>query len=116
MYEGYGHAIHEGYSTGNVVLTLDAPPMNEPPSVPCIKVKHFIQLRDAEMGYTFWPQVLAGVKEALAMTSYPKSREAYLEEVLLFKGRMRQLVERATDQVGKIYGHTTEAPPCYERD
>lgn len=28
-YEGFGHYLHEGQSTGAVVITLDAPPLNE---------------------------------------------------------------------------------------
>lgn len=28
-YEGYGHALHEAYGCGQVVLTTNAPPMNE---------------------------------------------------------------------------------------
>jgi hypothetical protein len=29
MYEGYGHALHEGIGCGAVVITVDRPPMNE---------------------------------------------------------------------------------------
>jgi len=28
-YEGYGHVLHESQSTGQVLITTDAPPMNE---------------------------------------------------------------------------------------
>jgi hypothetical protein len=29
MYEGYGHALHEGMGCGAIVITVDRPPMND---------------------------------------------------------------------------------------
>lgn len=33
MYEGFGHALHEAFSVGAIVLTVNHPPMNEWPAV-----------------------------------------------------------------------------------
>jgi hypothetical protein len=97
--EGFGHYIMEGLGCGGVVVTLDAPPMNEfvrDPRclVPVIdKMTHYL----ADF-YFFELSALAKVMENLF--SLPeeelkemgrKNREFYLENDRLFKARLAEI-------------------------
>jgi hypothetical protein len=85
-YEGYGHYIHEGLSSG-IVLTTDAPPMNEFVTDPrlLIEVECFTRQRLANLAHILVDDLR---QKALNLINLPN------EELINMIARNRQTVQK----------------------
>jgi len=67
-YEGYGHALHEAYGCGQVVLTTDAAPMNETQPAIFIRSQSTRPHHCAPMHTVTSQGVRRAIRTALALT------------------------------------------------
>ena len=97
--EGWGHHIVEAMSCGGLVLTTDAPPMNEHVSAECGLVIAYARTEPRHIGTNYFvdPEALkAGVETALAMTDGQmkelgqKARQRYLQIDADFRSRVAE--------------------------
>jgi hypothetical protein len=97
--EGWGHHIVEGMSCGALVLTTDAPPMNEHVSEECGLVIAYARTEPRHLGANYFvdPQALeAAIETALAITDREKTdlgqnaRDRYLKIDTDFRGRVAE--------------------------
>jgi len=100
--EGFGHALNEARSIGAVVITLDAPPMNELiTDKECLLPFNFKRLEKSGYAdlYRYDPREM--VKKVLTVISWPKeklqeigleNRKRYLQEQKEFKERLEKIL------------------------
>lgn len=99
-YEGYGHALHEGMGCGAIVITTDAPPMNEffcdkNLLVPVVRKEPW---RQAYRNVVTAEGVLAAVNYAASLTTEQmdqykqKTRDSFLQERKSFRETLVELV------------------------
>lgn len=99
--EGFGHVLMEAMSSGAVVITTDAPPMNELIKDPRYLVPpSFTSQQFLATKYHVAPEAVEQkIKEILRITpeelqvSGARNREAYLERDRLFKANLKRLIE-----------------------
>ncbi len=97
--EGFGHYIFEALSCGAVVITTDAPPMNEFVKDPrCLVSYKEVEPHRLANRYFFEPEVLIKKIEELLLLPEEeleeigkRNREFYLENNRFFKRRLRQI-------------------------
>ena len=100
QYEGYGQALHEAMACGRIVLTTDAPPMNEfgtPKDllIPSVRTETKDQ---AEIHFVSPEGIIEAVEKALALTpkqiaDYSKeARENFLKERDFFRAKFLELL------------------------
>jgi len=109
--EGYGHSLHEAEAVGAVILTTDAPPMNEvshdatlliPPAA-FRKHKDTTLTQDVEWIDVTAAGVAGAVRRALAMSDeklasiQAETRRHFLEERDAFRARFAQLANSPID-------------------
>lgn len=100
-YEGYGHAIHEALSCKGVVITTDAPPMNEFAGVHkplCIAVESAEPRRTAQFFNVSVASLANAVTRAMAMSDEElwlvgeNARAGYLDERAAFRAKIAEVV------------------------
>jgi len=102
-YEGFGHAIHEGLGCGALVLTTDAPPMNEFDGIVTewkIPVVSQTPRSLAQLNQVSLIGVQAAVCKAIETTSHPNelerrscaAREAFLNARKIFRQKFLSMV------------------------
>jgi len=101
-YEGWGHALHEALGVGAVLLTTDAPPMNELKAA-----AHFItadgtsRFNTADLRQVNFPEIASAVNEVLSWSSDKLSsassvaRQGFQEETTAFQERLDELIRSA---------------------
>lgn len=101
-YEGYGHVLHEARGTGQIIITTDAPPMNEmEPSVLVPSVGTTIHHAGLLHKILPW-DVSKAVRTVcdfseLAVQAYrDDARASFCDEVRQFHAALDQLVGRAS--------------------
>ena len=100
-YEGYGFAIHEALGCGGIVLTVDAPPMNESAGIPCdlrIPVDKVGRRLEAP-SYSVKPLAIADCVHRAAtrdpetmISLHNGARESFLADREDFRNRFRELI------------------------
>jgi hypothetical protein len=100
QYEGYGHSIHEALACGGIVLTTDAPPMNEFAGVPknlMIPSTGTFQKEFATCHYVSPEGVAEAVHKAAKLSFEDRchlsvlARRGYEEERAFFRQKIREL-------------------------
>lgn len=104
--EGWGHSIHEALSVGAIVLTTDAPPMNEIDGVALrIPVEKRDQFRLVERVQVGKDGVSTAVTWALGLEAEEMlriraaARDAYEAERANFRARLGELVAQASKEL-----------------
>ena len=100
MYEGYGHALHEGMGCGAIVITVDRPPMNEFGCPPNLYVRpNGIQKQNlATLHVVPGPEIHEVVRRAVALTAEEcaglsaQARAVFLKENEMFVRRFKELI------------------------
>ncbi len=105
--EGFGHYIMEGLGCGAVVVTTNAPPMNEfVKDERCLVPYYHTAPHYLGINYHIQPEALANVVENLL--SLPeeelqeigrKNREYFLQNELFFKKRLAEIFPAATKEI-----------------
>ncbi len=104
-YEGYGHVLHEALSTGQIIITTDAPPMNEiSPAVlvPCVRA---VPHHAATLFKVSAAGVERAVRQVLEMSQdqidamREQSLRTYEKEVIDWHKALDQLVGSVQDVV-----------------
>jgi hypothetical protein len=80
-YEGYGHVLHEGLGVGAIVITTDAPPMNECSAAIMVPYDRTKPYNSASLHYVSPDAIMDGVSIALNMTDM---------QIELFRERARE--------------------------
>lgn len=102
-YEGFGHALHEGLMVGAVVLTTDAPPMNEfecPFLVPSTNTSNYHQGIIHEVSPM---DIRTGVKKMLALSDEEIQRMGKEARAFALRGNkeFETLFEKHLATIGK---------------
>ena len=105
-YEGFGHNINEAKSTGAVIITTDAPPMNTLITDDfgfLVKYEKKEPFRFASAYKVDRNDLLSTVKKVLELSDSEmknmseKCRESYLKNELYFKERLTHLIENVEE-------------------
>jgi glycosyltransferase involved in cell wall biosynthesis len=97
-YEGWGHALHEAMGVGAVVITTDAPPMNENGAKFLIPTRGSREHHAARLHAVDHLGVLTAVKNALCNSDAEleaigkAGRERFLQDNADFENRLRGLI------------------------
>lgn len=97
-YEGYGHAIHEGLSTGNILITTDAPPMRDLVTQKCqrVKVASSAKFRAAELYFVEPEAVAESVMACIQMNPtvfrMASGRSRFEKELAEFDANMQEVL------------------------
>jgi hypothetical protein len=100
-YEGWGHALHEAMGVGAVVITTDAPPMNENGARFLIPTRGSREHHAARLHAVDHLGVLTAVKNALCNSDAEleaigkANRERFLQDNADFENRLKGLVGTA---------------------
>ena len=101
-YEGYGQGLHEALGCGGIVITTQAPPMNEFPGVPqeLMIAPSGTLARRLAIGHVVSPQgVFEAVKRAVALSPDRltqlsiEARQGFENERIEFRQRIARLLE-----------------------
>jgi hypothetical protein len=100
-YEGWGHALHEAMGVGAVVITTDAPPMNETGVQFRIPVSGWREHHSAKLATVGHLGVLSAVNNALRHSDAElhaigkSTRDRFLQDNEDFENRLMELVGTA---------------------
>ena len=99
-YEGFGHVLHEALGCGGIVLTTNAPPMNEIDGIPkeLLIPSHQVWKKELANCHAVTPEgVLESVQKAVALSLNKRidlsriARQAFLKDREDFRNRFKQL-------------------------
>ncbi|MDP9267269.1 MAG: hypothetical protein M3P27_02955 [Acidobacteriota bacterium] len=96
-YEGWGHALHEGMGVGAVMITTDAPPMNEFGAAVLVPAAASGRQHAAPMAMVEPDALIAAVEQALRLTPQEiaehsaRARERFLADAAGFTERLERL-------------------------
>lgn len=96
-YEGFGHALHEALGVGAVLLTTDAPPMNESPAL-LIPPRGTRNHNGFPLQHVVFTDIVRAVQRAMTITDEQiaqrsaASRERFLQDNREFVARLEALI------------------------
>ena len=100
MYEGYGHALHEGMGCGSIVITVNRPPMNDfgcPPNL-YVRPNSTQNFNLATLHVVPASEIHEAVERAGALTEKEctnlsaQARAVFLKENEAFMQRFKELI------------------------
>ena len=119
MYEGYGHSLHESLGCGAVLITTDAPPMNEFTGVSkdlLVPVAHKEPRMEAYLYKVNATDVARSVLRALDMPDdlvkriSTAARDGFVQDRLSFRAELAKIVHAASVRIAN--NRTLPIPPC----
>jgi glycosyltransferase involved in cell wall biosynthesis len=110
MYEGYGHSLHESIGCGAVIITTDAPPMNEFIGIDKNLLVPVLRRDPCRLGHLNWvspDSVAVAVQRALEMTddqikaASQAARDGFVQDRDFFRSEFANIVQAASERVNK---------------